>query len=338
VSNIQNKDARGYLAFITFLFAAFLGFFRYSTGSDYFSYFNILDNIGVQYTRISQLEVGFYYLVSFLKIIFNDTNIVMGIITITPLFLVFQLSKKRNIPLWILLVIYLFMFYQASFNLMRMSIAIMIMIVNYDNIYKGKIIPFILGVIIASTFHISAIFCLPLYLLHKENNLFGLRFIFLTILYICFIIYLHEIFTFLLDLIRLDDLHYYLTYLGNSNIDISIAVKRGLVYVPIVLFSYYAIVKYKIRKINLYFQIYFIGVVLYFITTFNSTYVDRLSYYFLFSALILVAISLSYFLKNKRYLIFLSETCYILFFWFYVFYLKGDHSTFPYDWIFYRLC
>ena len=90
-----------------------------------------------------------------------------GLLLVTNLFLtsvVLWFIKKYSPLPWLSLYLYLTMqFFAHSMNLFRQSIAATICLLAYPFLKKRKLLPFVLIVLIAATFHVSAVFLLPFY-------------------------------------------------------------------------------------------------------------------------------------------------------------------------------
>ena len=148
----------------------FVATFRYGIGYDYFNYENLYEQLGP--LSIQQLitdHVGrefigysiFTHLCWELGLSYRMLLFVVNIILTAIVFWFF----KRYSPLpWLGAYLYLTLqFFAHSMNLFRQSIAATICLLAFPFLKKRKLILFVLVVLLASAFHISALFLLPFY-------------------------------------------------------------------------------------------------------------------------------------------------------------------------------
>ena len=159
--SIGSLDRGGFLPVFGFL--AFFSAVRDGIGVDYESYMNHILMIQ-QGAPHHYMEIGFKKTVKFLEFITVDPRfviIVAGVVT-TWLFARAIWEQSSN-PV---LSIFLFLswgYYFFTFNTIRNFWALAIVMYAIRFIKEGKKIQFILFVLVAATFHKSALFCLPIY-------------------------------------------------------------------------------------------------------------------------------------------------------------------------------
>lgn len=127
-------------------------------------YYRILSGGGIP------TEIGWSLLnqlVVYLKGDFQFILILSSLLTLFPLYYIFK--KYSYNPMLALFLYYSLYIYLQSFNLIRQIIAVSFCLLAMIYLIKNKKLYFILIVIIASTIHISALFCLPLLFVNKIN-------------------------------------------------------------------------------------------------------------------------------------------------------------------------
>ncbi|MGE7614592.1 EpsG family protein [Paenibacillus sp. NPDC101420] len=139
---------------------------RYNVGRDYLSYEIIYKNEygWYNYEFLYTLSTNFF---KFLNAPFWVFNVFLGFIIF---YLMYLISKDLNIG-YEKIVLYFILTGQlfVSFNLVRQTIAAMIIMFAFRYITRKNIIKYAIGVIIASLFHTSAIIFIPLYFLKNIN-------------------------------------------------------------------------------------------------------------------------------------------------------------------------
>lgn len=169
-----------YMFLMVIIPAIFAGM-RYEIGSDYGLYKLSYDNYSKmsyftfqRYGGIS-LEVGYFYLTKVAQLIFNNYQGVLFLAAILSYGLAIITMKRygKYGNLGIMLLIYFILYYAPSYNIVRQIIATSIIFYGFKYIEQKKIIKYAITVIIATTFHTSALFCIPLYFLNFSSEKFS---------------------------------------------------------------------------------------------------------------------------------------------------------------------
>lgn len=143
---------------------------RYGIGYDYFNYQNLYGQLGpMSVSQLLQDHVGqefigyslFTHLLYLMGLSYRQLLLVVNLI-LTAIVVWFV---RRFSPLpWLGLYLYLTLqFFAHSMNLFRQSIAATICLLAYPFLKKRRLLPFVLIVLLAASFHTSALFFLPFY-------------------------------------------------------------------------------------------------------------------------------------------------------------------------------
>lgn len=317
----------------------FLAGIRYATGTDYFSYIDEFERIrdGLE-SRIS-LEYGYIGLNILLSQLGLGAQSIMYAASLIMMCFVSKalLLRRRVIPVGVGALVFMLLFYQSSFNLMRMMIAVSIFLYNISNIENRKIFKFLLFTVLAASFHISALITAPLYWVFNshliEKSL--LRKILLYGGVGLVIIYLNPILEWVVLAFNFQSLSYYEKYIGVSDKSVSIAIKHVILYLPIIIPG--AIMYKRCKKLDQNFHIYYylvvIGVIITGLAVFKVTYIDRIANYFLIAAVMVVPVYMRIFKKNNLILLYVGMICYLFLYWIYIYFIINNHGTNPFQWI-----
>ena len=115
------------------------------------------------------LEVGFTYLMNFFSYINNSSlffTFVTSLLVLIPLYL-FLKRESKNVYLSLLLYVF-FAYYTESFNIVRQSIAISVILLGFSLFINKRYLLGLLLVFVACSIHYSAIFIFPIYFLTSK--------------------------------------------------------------------------------------------------------------------------------------------------------------------------
>lgn len=165
-----------------FLFLIFIQLFvvsamRYEIGIDFINYrgiFRLVRNVPnlselVRLSKVSTLELGYLLLNKTVGGVTKEPQWIFVITSFIILSFIFLSIKKYSSKVW--LSVYLFCVgpYISSFNLVRQYIAVGILFFSYQYIKERKLKQYLLLMVLASTFHISALLLIPLYFILNIN-------------------------------------------------------------------------------------------------------------------------------------------------------------------------
>lgn len=195
--------------------------------------------------------------------------------------------------------LYLCIFYPASLNTMRQSLAVAIVFFSYKFILSKSFFQFFLWVVIAMQFHISSIVVLPVYwLINKEKKVNWSVFLSAFVIIIAAILNFQQIFYWISLIFNNERYIYYADYTESMN--------SRLFFLNLVIFIFlivvYRITESKDNNTNYYFILLLIGLTIG-ITGFISPYIKRISIFFdIVQILLIPKIALLASSKNNKYL------------------------------------
>lgn len=143
---------------------------RYAIGYDYFSYEEIFKATAAapisELIKAHKTEMGFYLFTKLVSMITTNYQVFLLFCNIIMVGCVFWVIYRYSPIWWVSSVLYLTLqFMPHSMNLLRQSLAASILFAGWGFLKKGKLLPYVLVVLLASTFHISALIMIPAYFL-----------------------------------------------------------------------------------------------------------------------------------------------------------------------------
>lgn len=151
-----NFDRR-FLLGIAFLLVFIPAAIRYDVGTDYLSYVSIFESPSIL-ENYKIKEPGFYFITWFLKTNGFHFQWMFVIFAFIFTFIAFKAYPRKNA--WLLHFLFFSMLWFSSFNIMRQTTALAWCFLAIFYFFERKYIWFIVLILIASTFHKSAIFIL----------------------------------------------------------------------------------------------------------------------------------------------------------------------------------
>lgn len=333
-----HKRHQNIYVYISLLIPILVSILRFGVGTDYFNYVVIYnDLLGISPRQIFEnnahnIELGFYGIIKVSEILTHNYYLMFGISSFLTI-IFFYLGLKRFNPKHKALIYFLFLttIYPLSFNAVRQAIAMSIFFYASTYIVTKKPFKYLLIVLLASLFHISALFMLPVYfvrlVIKKNNNDSVIKFLakFLAVLLLICLLYpivINYIYSMPIML-------KYVKYIG-----LDVTSGLWLYTLKIIIFFIFIILyKYLMKlddKNNLYLWLSGIGIAISTIGLTSAT-IYRVSLYFMFFSIILIASCIDIFKENLgKHVIYLLVLVYaILYFYIGYFYLNmGD--IFPY--------
>lgn len=340
-ANAKEKVLKIISLILAISFPVVLAGVRFETGSDYFSYINGYQKIVMgDEVRWEGLEFGYASLNKILaELGVGSQGILFASSLIMFLFITMAIFKqKKYISVGFAALVFLLMFYQSSFNVIRIMIAISIFLYNIPNIEKRNLIKYLFFTILAASFHISALVTLPLYWLmqfnRKEMKLFNHISLYSSV--IILILSFNLILEWIISLSLVESLGYYQKYLGNEGGSVSLAIKRVILFTPLLIPGalFYKKLVTQRESFKTYYSILVIGVIIKCIATFQATYMDRIGDYFIITAVIVLPMYFKLFNTKKYYILNYLIVLYLIIYWLYIYFILNNHGTVPYKSIF----
>lgn len=147
------------------------GLRHYTVGTDVRTYLNVyngLKNGGYQEFASQRFEIGYKLINKLIGVIGLNEQLFLFVISALILVPIAIFIYRNSYNLFISFYSYIaFGFFGASFNTLRQNIAYGIILLSFTFIKQKRLIAFILTVLFASTFHISALVFLPAYYLAR---------------------------------------------------------------------------------------------------------------------------------------------------------------------------
>ncbi len=314
---------------------------RYATGTDFFTYINGFERIKLGYdVRWANLEFGFFGLNYLLgNIGLSAQSIMFASALVMMIFISKALYNKSETGIiGYGFLAFMLIFYQSSFNVIRLMIATSIFLYNIHNIEKRQFIRYFMLTIFASSFHITAIITLPLYWLFNaikiERSWLRRGVVYFIIGVV--IVFFSGILEYTISVFNIDAMSYYAKYSSGEGRPISVALKILVLYIPLVIpgLVYYKKLKLQDKSFSINYSLVVIGIIVKVLATMQTTYVDRTAEYLLIASVMVIPTYMKLFSRDKNYLFYLGTISYLLMFWIYNYFIVLNHGTVPYNWIF----
>lgn len=300
------------------------------------TFFNraVISNSFQEYSKICETEVG-YRLVNYIVSRFtNNVNIflfILEFIIIGIVYIAFY-QRRKDTPIWLCMLCYLFLFYNRLLNLLRQGIALSIIIYSYKYLDKNELKKYLIAVIIATLFHTTAIFAITLYfikIVSKSKSRKALIPIISMVILVLILGY-GKILSFLIYNIGIVSTRYAI-YLPSANFSFNLVETLVLCFFVILAIVF----SKKVNKLNqnnmLYILIGFFGIIL---TQLSGVadYADRIAFYYTGIYPIMLASIPQNVGKNKIDKFTLNYVIIMLFFvfWYWKFIKMGSCETYPY--------
>lgn len=340
--SLKIKKNKSYLFFlvISFLIPLVVSGLRFDVGTDYFNYirgYDLTKNMSIHdLIESNNIEFGFFFIRK-ISSWFNNYQLMFWISTfITLLFFYLALFKhKDKLSISLGLMIYLFVFFPSSLNIVRQHIALAIITYSYRYIFERDLKKFSFFCLIASSFHITALIVLPFYFIFSsENNLVSFdtkkKAFFRFLIIIISVIFVFNFTSFIKTLSEIDSFEKFGRYAIESNrgVNREIFLKGLILFIVLILRK--KLIKYDSRnKLYIYFLI--IDLIITFVG-FSNPFVKRIGLYFGITEVFLLP-SIVKIASNKmeKYVIRWGIILYSIVFFILAFYLLKQSNIIPYN-------
>jgi len=310
--------------FLFYILTMIAGFRPIGFDNDSIGYFQLMKNI-IDDKNDFPVEISFIWIVkSYYYLFGNDyyQRFTLFTFSLINIVLIALALKKLSKKLLFTIFIYTVLFYPIlTLTQIRFGIASAIFLFAIDNIYEKRLFSYLIKIVAASMFHISAIILIPVYFLNinKINKFFYIYlFIFSIIIpfindsFIHIVLYYLDYFPNFIATKVYTYLHFYTE--GSSLSSINIFNTFSLFIMGIYLFSLYNIEKYKSKYAITLVKILGWGIFLYTASSFFPTLSIRILNVFGLVSIILLAESMYLFTHTTIIYTFICFMLLLIFF------------------------
>jgi len=311
---------------------------KFGVGTDYTSYvqtFKVINGLGLsEFLRNfgDKYEIGIYALARIASLFPYELNIFFGLFSFGTLVFLYLGLKRYKLPyIWLVILLYLFVLFPTSLNLVRQMLAASIFFYATSLIHQKKLWKYVLLVAFAGLFHKSALLLLPVYFLGKAFSpmkiLRSRSMVVIGIVLSLLIVAGPPIVTSLLNISVFEKYDKYQT-ISQPSAGIVLTAKLATL----------GIITIFLRRIRQYpyFAFFYIMTtieVLVLILGLSSIDLSRFSIYFSIFPLILLTYIARTFDKRSRFIIFTIIILYSMLFFWASYLLKGGSEIFPYQFL-----
>lgn len=343
LSNYLKRDIKFcILSIILFIssgvIACFFSAIRYNIGTDYKMYTQVFDYTGIltidESIKWFEMEYGWIILNKLLYLIFENSQSIFVvtsiIITSAIYFYIYKYRNKINIGLAVF--IFMTIMYIPSFNVVRQYVAISIGLIAYESIIKGSKIKFLIAIVLASLFHNTVLFLLPLYFYHNIPVKLIQKRIILIIITLGVLIFYDKVLYLISNINPI--FSKFIRYSSNGSFEFRIGDLIFISAICIFIFSYYKFTITKNKEFELFFDIVIIYSI-FILCSFFTDYAIRFTYWYQIGLIVLP----SYIAENQKnrfnkLTINILLLLYFSTYFFYYYVSKGQHQAVPYISIF----
>lgn len=156
-----------FLAIVFISLFILVGFRSYSMGNDTITYVRSFENAITykwNYLDMTRFEKGFVLFEILLGFVTKEPRLFIIITSFIFNFSVYKFIKKYSDNYYLSVIMYVcLLFFYSSMTAMRQFFAVIIILYAYKYIKRKQLIPFVILVLVATTFHITSIICIVLY-------------------------------------------------------------------------------------------------------------------------------------------------------------------------------
>lgn len=277
-----------------------------------------------------RMEPGYLFL-NYLVSRFTDSyNVFFGVLMALQMFFVMKalLVFRDRMPVWLALFVYYFSYYNISLNQMRQSAACAIVLFACTYAYKRKLLPFLIVVAFACTFHISAFVAFviyPLFIFLRRTQSYKMMWS-MVIMGIVMALLVQKSVDVVLATIGLnaDYAHYF------KDSTHGFFITKFLITLPMpMIFFYYR--KRYFRKETIYLAFSLIVMV---VATQAREIIgndaERIMNYFVITQIFALPFVCAHLNKTWRKVTGVLGMSFYIWYWYYMFIFNGYHDTYPY--------
>lgn len=302
--NVHIKLVSHIFSAIAFISMFIVSGYRYYVGTDYAVYKQLFLDTYPKMNELPSDEIGYYILNKLVYKISTDYQSIFIVTSLIILLLIFiTIYRECNkYELGIYLFITLYHFY-SSFNVIRQYIAIAITFYAVKYIFEHKFYKYLIAILLASSFHITAIIMIPVYFI-VQIKMDTKDFIYGAIIGIVCLNAFEKVLSILIDLFPKYEQY-------NDSVLFTYGSIRGLVIYGIIFMVIYIyrdkLIKADIKN-SVYINFIFISLLVSILTT-RGVLFARIAGFFNIYAVILIPNLIDIFNKKERRLLYYSILC-----------------------------
>lgn len=330
------------LFFIGIFFLPLLfSFYRKGIGTDYYTYeiiynnltkYSVLSYIKNYYQNNETLYEFFFYLMNHIAYLLkNDFRFVLLLSTAIPMTAAFCTIRSFRNHLSPTFAWFLFMclFYQQTYNILRQTIAVSIVLYSFKYLIQKDIKKYVLGITVAVLFHRSACICILFYFFCEKkycSQNFKNLLLYSAIFFSPFILpVLFKIAPYI-PVIN----HYFIFYEVQADVHIGIGFMLYILPPLLPMILYKNRILEKLPSYRVLYSVFLLSIPLKF-SSYYLLWAGRFADYTMASQILLVPILVKAINNNKkRILISLYYTLWYLFYYVYVYWILNTGHTIPY--------
>lgn len=308
-------------------------------GTDYWAYLrhiyemtNNIDSLADFDTIRMNFEFGYNFLVYLLTRLTDNILFDIFLIYIFMNFIVLK-ALERLIGSKYLFLGYLFYlsgYWLLGFNILRESIAIVIVLYSFTYIKNKKLVPFILTAIFATLFHKTAILVVPLYVIYSKNSTYRE--------YIYFFVVVLSILLSSFFLGEISNFSGYSHYMTDKYVKDGSVGALAMILLSVLLISPFFLLQKSLTKTDSFQKFYFKTLYLYIFIKFLSFQIPLLTRLNFYYEIILIPIAIEFFKTRNKYTTFTRHffIAYIFFYFiiyklFYTYFFLKSGQVIPYS-------
>jgi len=330
--NHRTKGAKKCLFFCSNLLLVCISGFRYMVGTDYGTYMQLYNTYKTQ--EISLFDQPALCIIARISLLVYDDYatwfFIMAAITIG---FIMAGIYRNGFSFWFSILLYLFVgCWHESFNIVKQYAGAAILFFGYKNIVDGKFLKWFIYCLIAATFHISALFMLPMFFLVKAKRLSVTRTCVLIALVIIISLNTDLLFEIMAELKMNSGVTNKDSILGTRNVKWQRILVAGAPMIMTCLFWK----KYKVEDSN-FAVLFYLSLMNFLIFCFiggQSVYLSRICVYTNIFNILLIPYLVKPFKSTEK--MFFISLILVLYFIFWIYDLMKVPETFNFYWIFER--
>lgn len=293
---------------------------------------------------VQNYELGFSLVVYFVARLTHSLGAVLFVIQalmVIPVYIALAQNRK-NIPVWLGMLVYYFLFFNSGLNMMRQWNAMALLILAFQMLRQRKLISCLLLSVVAFFFHKTAILALPIFalywllLLMHRSRLVQANLRLQTACVVSVIIFAVAMFFImnpgiLVKILSTAGLNQYIGYLEGNQVRLLLAqIVLRIPQVALLLISWKELNR-EDRATPFYLAVVLLDVAVAQLVSIDENALRISSYLSMFSILWIPAVYRACRPGLKRNAVTVLVILYCLFYWYYTYVMQMRHQTIPYQ-------